>query len=195
MAYFLIYQLAMESQVFLVMGLMLICVALFLFPWRWLAARWNKGPAYALGLTIGALAVAATFFLPQGPSPWIYVIAVVAGIGFSAQWVFPWAMVPDVVEMDRLQSGEHRSGIYYGVWGLVTKLSDALGIAATGWILQLYGYVPNVAQSPHTLSGIRLFFGPVPLLFFAAALPLLIRYPITRRTHAQLLQQLQEKNP
>ncbi|HNS52956.1 MAG TPA: MFS transporter [Anaerolineae bacterium] len=195
MAYFLTYQLAMESQVFLVMGLMLVCVALFLFPWRWLAARWNKGPAYALGLSIGALAVAATFFLPQGPSPWIYAIAVVAGIGFSAQWVFPWAMVPDVVEMDRLQSGEHRSGIYYGVWGLVTKLSDALGIAATGWILQLYGYVPNVAQSTHTLSGIRLFFGPVPLLFFAAALPLLIWYPITRRSHAQMLQQLQEKTP
>ncbi len=190
LAYFLTYQLGMEDQVPVVMGLLLVFVALFLFPWKRLAERWNKGPAYALGLAVGGLAVAATFLLPAGPTPWVYAIAVVAGIGFSAQWVFPWAMVPDVVEIDRLASGEHRSGIYYGVWGLATKISDALGITAAGWALQLYGYVPNVAQSADTLLGIRLFFGPVPLLFFALALPLLIRYPITRQTHAELRRQL-----
>jgi glycoside/pentoside/hexuronide:cation symporter, GPH family len=193
MAYFLTYQLGMENQVFLVMGLLLVFVALFLFPWKMLAERWNKGPAYALGLAIGALAVAATFLLPAGPTPWVYAVAVVAGIGFSAQWVFPWAMVPDVVELDRLKTGEHRSGIYYGVWGLTTKLSDALGIAASGWVLQLYGYVPNVGQSPHTLLGIRLFFGLVPLLFFALALPLLIWYPITRKSHAELRRRLEDQ--
>jgi len=191
MAYFLTYQLDMEDQVFLVMGLLLVFVALFLFPWKMLADRWNKGPAYALGLAIGALAVASTFFLPAGPTPWVYAIAAVAGIGFSAQWVFPWAMVPDVVELDRLNTGEHRSGMYYGVWGLATKLSDALGIASSGWVLQLYDYLPNVEQSRHTLSGIRLFFGPVPLLFFALALPLLIRYPITRQSHAELRRKLE----
>jgi GPH family glycoside/pentoside/hexuronide:cation symporter len=132
MAYYLTYQLGMEDQVFLVMGLMLVVVTIFLFPWKMLAERWNKGPAYALGLAIGGLAVAASFLLPAGPTPWVYAIAVVAGIGFSAQWVFPWAMVPDVVEFDRLRTGEHRGGVYYGVWGLTTKLSDALGIAATG---------------------------------------------------------------
>jgi GPH family glycoside/pentoside/hexuronide:cation symporter len=193
MAYFLTYQLGMEDQVFLVMGLLLVFVAIFLFPWKMLAARWNKGPAYALGLAIGALAVASTFLLPAGPTPWVYAVAVVAGIGFSAQWVFPWAMVPDVVELDRLKTGEHRSGIYYGVWGLATKLSDALGIAASGWVLQLYGYVPNVGQNPHTLLGIRLFFGLVPLLFFALALPLLIWYPITRQSHAELRRRLEDQ--
>jgi GPH family glycoside/pentoside/hexuronide:cation symporter len=191
--YFLTYQLGMEDQVPVVMFLLLLFVGLFLFPWKMLSDRLNKGPAYALGLAIGGLAVAATFLLPQGPTPWVYVIAVVAGIGFSAQWVFPWAMVPDVVEYDRLETGEHRGGMYYGVWGLATKLSDALGIAASGWVLQLYGYLPNVEQSTHTLFGIRLFFGPVPLLFFAVALPLLVWYPITRASHAALRKKLEAK--
>jgi len=190
MAYFLTYQLGMEDQVPLVMLLLLLCVALFLFPWKRLCDRWNKGPAYALGLGIGGLAVAATFFLPHRPTPWVYAIAVVAGIGFSAQWVFPWSMVPDVVDHDRLTTGEHRGGMYYGVWGLATKLSEALGITACGWVLALYDYVPNVAQSARTLSGIRLFFGPVPLLFIALSLPLLIWYPITRASHQQMRQKL-----
>jgi glycoside/pentoside/hexuronide:cation symporter, GPH family len=191
LAYYLTYQLGMADQVPIVLLLLLVFVALFLFPWKMLAERWNKGPAYALGLAIGGLAVASSFLLPHEPTPWVYAIAVVAGIGFSAQWVFPWAMVPDVVEQDRLLTGEHRGGMYYGVWGLATKLSDALGIAATGWVLQLYGYVPNVEQSARTLLGIRLFFGPLPLLFFALALPLLIFYPITRRSHAELRKKLE----
>jgi len=191
LAYFLTYQLGMEAQVPLVMFLLLAFVGLFLFPWKMLSDRWNKGPAYAAGLAIGGLAVAATFLLPHEPTGWVYLVAIVAGIGFSAQWVFPWAMVPDVVDYARLETGEHRGGMYYGVWGLATKLSDALGIAASGWVLQLFGYVANVEQSTHTLLGIRLFFGPVPGLFFALALPLLIWYPITRASHAEMRRRLE----
>jgi GPH family glycoside/pentoside/hexuronide:cation symporter len=190
MAYYLTYQLRMEDQVPLVMGLLLVTIGIFLFPWKMLAERWNKGPAYALGLTIAGVAVAATFFLPAHPTPAIYLIAFVAGIGFSAQWVFPWAMVPDVVEYDRMETGEHRGGMYYGVWGFASKLTAAFGIALTGWVLQLFGYVPNVEQTEEALLGIRLFFGPVPLLVLAIALPLLIRYPITRQSHAQILEEL-----
>jgi len=183
--YFLIYQLNMEAEVSLVMGLMLICVVLALFPWKLLAERWNKGPAYALGMAIGGLAVAATFLLPHQPTPWVYAIAAVAGIGFSAQWIFPWAMVPDVVDYDRLSTGEQRSGMYYGVWGLATKASEALAIASTGWILALFRYAPNVSQTDQTLLGIRLFFGPIPAVLIALCLPLLIWYPITRATHRE----------
>jgi GPH family glycoside/pentoside/hexuronide:cation symporter len=192
MAYFLTYQLGMEKQVPVVMFLLLVFVGLFLFPWKMLSDRWNKGPAYALGLAIGGLALAATFLLPHEPTGWVYLIAVVAGIGFSANWVFPWAMVPDVVEYDRMETGEHRGGMYYGVWGLAVKVSEALGITATGWVLQLYGYVPNVEQSARTLFGMRLFFGPVPLVFFALALPLLIWFPITRASHAEMRRKLEE---
>jgi GPH family glycoside/pentoside/hexuronide:cation symporter len=193
LAYFLTYQLGMEGQVPIVMGLLLLTVGLFLFPWKMLSERWNKGPAYALGLAIAGAAVASTFLLPPGPTPAIYLIAFVAGIGFSAQWVFPWAMLPDVVEYDRLESGEHRGGMYYGVWGFTFKLTSALGIALSGWVLQLAGYVPNVPQSTETLRVIRLFFGPIPLVITLVALPLLIRYPITRQIHAQMRQQLEAK--
>jgi len=191
MAYFLIYQLQMEDQVPLVTALLLVFVALFLFPWKFLAERWNKGPAYALGLAIGGLAVAGTFFLPHEPTPWVYLIAIIAGIGFSANWVFPWAMVPDVVEFDRLETGEYRGGMFYGVWGLALKISEAMGIVATGWVLQLYRYIPNVEQSTGTLFGIRLFFGPIPLIFFLLALPLLVWYPITRAKHAEVKQKIE----
>jgi GPH family glycoside/pentoside/hexuronide:cation symporter len=142
-------------------------------------------------MAIGGLAVAATFLLPHEPTPWVYLIAALAGFGFAANWVFPWSMVPDVVDVDRLATGEQRSGMYYGVWGLGTKASEALAIASTGWILALFHYVPNVVQTPQTLFGIRLFFGLIPALAIALALPLLIWYPITRETHNDVMAKLE----
>lgn len=191
MAYYVEYQLLMKAEISLVMGLLLICVTLALPAWRWLSGRMDKGPAYALGMGIGALAVLLTFFLPAGPTPLIYVISALAGIGFAAQWIFPWAMVADVVDFDRAETGQQRSGMYYGVWGLATKISEALALAAVGWILTGYGYVPNVAQTSHALFGIRLFFGLAPAVCIAVILPFLVKYPITRASHTAIRRRLE----
>jgi len=102
-------------------------------------------------------------------------------------------MVPDVVEFDQLKSGEARGGMFYGMWGFTSKLTAALGIAITGWVLQLSHYIPNVAQSASTLFVIRLFFGPVPALLFFITMPLLFKYPITRTSHGEVRRKLVEK--
>ncbi len=99
--YFLTYQLEMADQTWLVMLVMLGTIGIFLIPWRLLAKKMSKGPAYALGLGIASVAIIGAFLLPKGPSPLIYVIAFVAGLGFSAQYVFPWSMIPDVIEWIR----------------------------------------------------------------------------------------------
>ena len=184
MAYYIEYQLLMKAQTSLVMGLMLICVTLALPFWQWVSRKIDKGPAYGLGMLVGGAAVILTFFLPHQSTALIYVIAVLAGFGFSAQWIFPWAMVADVADYDRVETGQQRSGVYYGIWGLATKISEALALAAVGWILTWFGYVPNVEQTPHALLGIRLFFGLIPAGFIFLALPLLFKYPITRKSHA-----------
>jgi len=192
MAYYVEYQLLMRAEISLVMGLMLVCVTAALPFWQWVSRKMDKGPAYGLGMLIGALAVMLTFFLPHSSTPLIYVISVLAGFGFSAQWIFPWAMVADVGDYDRAQTGQLRSGMYYGVWGLATKISEALALAAVGWILTAFGYVPNVEQTPQALLGIRLFFGLVPAACILAALPLLFKYPITRKAHAAVRARLDE---
>lgn len=196
MIYYIEYQLLMKAESYLVMGLMLICVTISLPFWQWISRKIDKGPAYGLGMLIGGTAVVLTFFLPHHSTALIYLIAVLAGFGFSAQWIFPWAMVADVADYDRLETGQQRSGVYYGIWGLATKISEALALAAVGWILTGFGYVPNVEQTPNALLGIRLFFGLVPAAFIFISLPLLFKYPITRKSHAEVRAKLEaiEKN-
>ena len=194
MVYYVQYQLLMTSQITLVMGLLLICVTISLPFWQWLSRKMDKGPAYAIGMAVGALAVLLTYFLPHASTPVIYAISALAGFGFAANWIFPWAMVADVADYDRLETGQQRSGVYYGVWGLATKISEALALAAVGWILTGYGYIPNVEQTPHALLGIRTFFGLVPAVCICLALPLLFWYPITRRSHGEVRRKLEARD-
>ena len=191
--YYLTYQLGMADQMPIVMISMLGSIGLFLYPMKLLTDRIGKGPAYAAGLGLAALACASTFFLPHSPTPLIYVVGVVAGMGFSAQWVCPWSMLPDVVEYDELKTGQRQEGLYYGMWNFITKFTNAFGIAVAGWSLALFGYVANVEQTSHALLGIRLFFGPVSAIVILIALPLLIWYPITRKSHQKLLAELEIK--
>ncbi|MCX7029249.1 MAG: MFS transporter [Spirochaetes bacterium] len=191
--YYLIYQVNMEAEMPIVMLLMLVAIGAFLFPWKAVSDRINKGPSYALGLLIASCAVIVTFFYPHAPTPLIYVTALVAGIGFSGQWVFPWSMLPDVVEYDQAITGERREGVYYGMWAFLGKFTGALGIAVSGWALKLFGYMANQPQTPRALLGIRLFFGPVPAVVLIASLPLLVWYPITRASHAKMLERIARK--
>jgi GPH family glycoside/pentoside/hexuronide:cation symporter len=191
--YFIQYQLDMGDQVSFVLLVMLVMIGIFLIPAKIVSDKINKGPSYALGLFIASVAVITSFFFPRGPTPLIYVVAAVAGLGFSAQWVFPWSMLPDVIEYDEKMTGERREGIYYGLWAFLTKFTSALGIAVSGWALGLFGYVPNVEQTAQALFGIRLFFSVVPSLVILVSLPFLIWYPITRKSHSELLRELAER--
>jgi GPH family glycoside/pentoside/hexuronide:cation symporter len=191
--YFIQYQLNMKDQVSYVILVMMVMIGIFLIPAKLVCDKINKGPTYALGLGIASLAIMTGFFFPHVATPLIYVVAIIAGIGFSTQWVCPWSMLPDVIEYDEKMTGERREGIYYGLWAFLTKFTGALGVAVSGWALGLFGYVPNVEQTAHALLGIRLFFAIVPAVVILLSLPFLIWYPITRKSHAALVKELAER--
>lgn len=192
MAYYVEYQLLMKDQIQLVMGLMLVCVIISLPIWKKIAEKWDKGPAYGIGMGMGAVALLILFFLPNAKTWIIYPVVVLAGLGFGSNWIFPWAMIADVSDYDRVETGRFRSGIYYGVWGLATKLSEGLALVFVNLMLAGFGYVANVAQTAHSLLGIRLFFSIIPAVCIFAALPFLLKYPITRKGHAEVRARLEQ---
>ena len=115
----------------------------------------------------------------------------VVGFGFSAQYVFPWSMLADVIEVDQKTTGEHRAGIYHGVWAFLTKFTNALGVGTIGWILTSFGYIADQPQTDHSLLGIRLLFSIIGSVVMIASLPLLVWFPITKKSHKELLDDIQ----
>ena len=191
--YFLIYQMDMESSQMLVMVLMMGTLALFLIPCAKVVGKLGKAKTYALGLMIACAALIAAFFLPNRENAAIYIISFVAGLGFSSQWVCPHSMMPDVIEYDELVTGERREGIYYGMSAMAGKVTGALGSAICGWGLKLSGYVEGGKQTSEALAGIRTLFALLPAVLLLVCVPLLIKYPITRESHAAVLRQLESR--
>lgn len=191
--YYIIYQLDMEAMQSIIMMLLLVTLAIFLVPCKMVINKIGKGATYALGLAIASAALLVGFFLPYGSTPLIYGIAIVAGLGFSSQWVCPHSMMPDVIEFDELKTGERREGIFYGVWGMTGKVSGALGSAMCGWGLALFGYVKDVPQTDLSRLGIRLMFTVIPAVLLLVCVPMLIKYPITRESHAKVMAELAER--
>ncbi|MBI3900030.1 MAG: hypothetical protein HY308_17315 [Gammaproteobacteria bacterium] len=52
------------------------------------------------------------------------------------------------------------------------------------------GYVANAEQTPTALLGIRWLMDPLPAVLLLLAVPLLLTYPLGRREHERLCQQL-----
>jgi GPH family glycoside/pentoside/hexuronide:cation symporter len=80
------------------------------------------------------------------------------------------------------------------VWAFLQKFTNALGIWVSGLALAWFGYVPNVPQSDTALLGIRLFFSLIPALALIISLPILFRYPITQKSHAEVVKELQRRS-
>jgi GPH family glycoside/pentoside/hexuronide:cation symporter len=77
------------------------------------------------------------------------------------------------------------------VFGL--KAGLGFGGAIGGYVLDIYGYVPNVEQSPEAIMGIRMTVAIYPAIAFIAALIALAFYKIDRKTEFQIQDELAER--
>ena len=195
--YYIAHRLDMEESGLLIMLAMMGTLAIFLVPCGIIMNKIGKAKAYALGLTIASAALIVVFLLPGGPNPMIFLLAAIAGLGFSAQWVCPHSMIPDVIEYDELMTGERREGVYYGVHATSGKITGALASAACGWGLELGNYVDNLqpgeVQPDGAVLSIRIMFALIPAIFLLVCVPLLLKYPITRESHTEVMRKLQER--
>lgn len=189
LAYFVLYQLQGDKgDLPRYMGTLLGVVGVSLFGWKVVVDRWEKNRAYILGLVLCAAGLLALYWVGPGDQRKVMAILVVTGIGMGAHWIVPFAMVPDTIDHGHMQAGERKTGMYYGLYGLMDKLARTLATVVVAGMLDITGYVPNVAQSPAALRGIALVTGVLPALCLALAIPLLVAYPITRSRHADILQ-------
>jgi glycoside/pentoside/hexuronide:cation symporter, GPH family len=172
---------------------------LMLFVWGALSKKLGKKVVYFLGMSLWIIAAGGLFFLQPGQIVLMYVMAVMAGIGVSTAYLIPWSMIPDVIELDELQTGQRREGIFYGFMVLLQKFGLAFGLFLVGNALQVSGFKESVAGSPPPLQpelalfAIRVAVGPIPTVCLIFGLILTYFYPITREMHAEIMLKLKER--
>jgi GPH family glycoside/pentoside/hexuronide:cation symporter len=172
---------------------------LMLSFWSKVSQRIGKKPVYFLGMTSWIIAALGLFFLQKGQIFLMYLLAVMAGVGVSTAYLIPWSMIPDVIELDELETGQRREGIFYGFMVLLQKFGLALGLFIVGNVLERFGFKESVAGQPipvqpeSALLAIRYTVGIIPAICLVLGIVLTYFYPITREKHAEIMLKLKEK--
>ena len=106
-------------------------------------------------------------------------------LGFDLS--LPAAVQADVIDIDTLNSGEQRSGLYFAAWSLSTKLSLALGVGLVFRILQYAGFDPQATGRRGSFSALftlAALYAWAPVALKLAAIALMWNFPITRAGQA-----------
>lgn len=122
-----------------------------------LGLRWGKARTYSAAMLLGAVYLPFVFFmgfLPGLPPLAQGVLFLApAGLAFAGVYVFPNAIMADIIEYDALQTGMRREGMYYAAQNLIEKVTVAMHALILAGLLLIGGTEDNPI-------GIRLV-GPV----------------------------------
>ena len=193
--YFLKHRMNLAEQGDLVFGLLFVAALISLPVWEWSARRWDKQKAYTGGMVVFAISVVGLGFLNPawGLTP-VLILGATAGIGLGAIQVLTWAMIPDTIEWDELQTGQRHEGMYYSLVTLFRKIAASLSLPLVLLILEWTGYVSTAETQPRSaIIGIQALIGPIPAVLVITGIIFAMIYPLTRSRYAEIRAQLAER--
>ncbi|KQY80096.1 MULTISPECIES: MFS transporter [Roseateles] len=159
----------------------------------WIARKHGKRAGLATVLVLAMCAFIGDWWLYDPARPYLQLFAcgfvAFTGAGF---WTLYGATIGDVVDYDEAQTGQRREGSFSACQSWITKVGIALGVGASGWILQFTGFDAKQAiQTPEAIFWIRLLLSGIPVIGLVLALIAILRFPLTEARMLQIRGQLE----
>lgn len=156
--------------------------------WLYMSRKYGKRATYTGGGLYTALIWLAWLPLgPGAPHAAIVILGLLAGFGNGGIVMISQSMLPDTIEYQYRCNGLRIEGSFAGVYIMVEKLGQAIGVSLTGLILGAFGYVQahagkHVVQPPSAILGITLVYCVASTSFLLASIAILRFYPLDERT-------------
>ena len=155
--------------------------------WLAISVRIGKDRALMLAALWIALWSLPLVFMRQGDVIAMMCVIVIRGSSFASILFLANSIAADVIDVDTLESGEQRSGLFFAVWGMTIKLSLALGVVLGTTLPAALGYDPSAESIGVVIQGhVMWVYGGVPALLMGLGALFLYRFPLTRARHAEV---------
>jgi glycoside/pentoside/hexuronide:cation symporter, GPH family len=158
-----------------------------------LAMRFGKKAVALVCFVLATILAAAFILMPADAIAATYVLEWVRALAYAPTIPLIWAMFADVADYGEWTNGRRTTGVVFATIMFGLKAGLSLGGAIAGWLLSGYGYVANVAQTPHALRGIRLTVSVYPALFLLIVVVSLLFYKITKELNIRIQDELAER--
>ncbi len=142
--------------------------------WLYLAKIWGKKRIWIVSMVLASVAFGFVPLLESGDGLYFMIITLVSGFSLGADMALPAAIQADIAQ--RLEgNGQRLTGVLFGFWAMLTKLSLAFAVGISFGLLGLIGFDPDLPTSS-SLSLLSLLYGMAPVLFKGAAIYFIFRY-------------------
>ena len=158
-----------------------------------LARKYGKRDVFRIWLGVAGIVAILFAFLPPGAVGLAFLLSVLFNFSWGVTMPLPWAMMADVADYSEWKNNRRATGIVFAGIVVGLKVGMAFGGALAGYLLSHSGYVPNVAQSPDAIRGIRLTISIYPAIAIILCVVLLFIYGINKNVEDKMQYELAER--
>ncbi len=178
------------SSINAVAGSLGVFIALISVPLvAWLCNKYQKHVTMRLTIITLMLGCALKWVCYNPEYPYlIFVMPFVFSLGISSLYTVLATLMADVTDLDELNSGYRREGMFGAVSSFIMKSAGIISTLASGFILALSGFNVElgVDQAPGVFTNLRLLFSFVPATLLLGSMFLLYKYPLTRERMSEI---------
>ena len=161
--------------------------------WYYLANRFGKKSAWALGMSLVVLGFLGTGSLMPSESNWssLLVCMIFINGGIAASVVLAPSLLSDIVDYSNWKFSQDYGATYFSLYTLVGKANIAIGGGLGLAIAGSYGFDPsNTVQSREAVVGLRFSIAWLPALVTVASIGCILLTPLNARRHATIIRRL-----
>jgi Na+/melibiose symporter-like transporter len=139
--------------------------------WLMLSKRLSKASAWFIGMICSICGLGLAIFLGPGDIYTFLAISVVTGLGLGADFGLPPSILADVIDSPEGGDTRGKTGTYFGLWALATKLATALGAALSLPVVALLGF--NPAKGHYSTTALIVVYVVLPVVIKCVAATLI----------------------
>ena len=162
----------------------------------WMSKRIGKIKAFMWAQGISLIGYTLMYFLFVPGKPWLYLIALpFFSFGIGSLFTIMMSMTADVIDIDELNSGKRREGIFGAIYWWMVKVGFAIAGALSGVIIGLVGFNPDLATTDQqgAVDGLHAFFCFFPAVGTVIAMLIMKNYDVTEERANEIRSELDKR--
>ncbi|MFK7949289.1 MAG: MFS transporter [Saprospiraceae bacterium] len=162
----------------------------------WMSKKMGKKKAFLLSQSISVVGYIMLWFLFIPGKPWMYIIALpFFSFGIGSLFTIMMSMTADVIDIDELNTGKRREGIFGAIYWWMVKIGFAIAGGLSGVIIAFVGFNPDLATTEQqaAVDGLHAFFCFFPMVGTLIAMLIMWNYDLTEEKANDIRKQLEAR--